>query len=105
MITVAHSVKYRVMTAHQYLTGGQFINLKVSSDITLRATYISSYCTITTTWCVVTVYSVSLASFMSTGELCVNPLAVISDNSITPVDEFDLAPIRTQIPGQKRRAG
>lgn len=42
---------------------------------------------------------------MGTGELCVNPLAVISDNIITPVEEFDLAPIRTQIPGQTRRAG
>lgn len=41
---------------------------------------------------------------MGTGELCVNPLAVISDNIITPVEEFDLAPIRTQIPGQTRRA-
>lgn len=42
---------------------------------------------------------------MGADELCVNPLAVISDNIITPVEEFDLAPIRTQIPGQTRRAG
>lgn len=36
-------------------------------------------------------------------ELCVNPLAVISDNRKTPVKVFHLAPIRTQIPGHKGR--
>lgn len=36
-------------------------------------------------------------------ELCVNPLVVISDNRKTPVKEFHLAPIRTQIPGHKGR--
>lgn len=30
---------------------------------------------------------------MGPGELCLNPPAVISDNNITPVEEFDLASI------------
>lgn len=36
-------------------------------------------------------------------ELCVNPLVVISDNRKTPVKVFNLASIRTQIPGHEGR--
>lgn len=81
------------------------VHLMMSSDITEQSEQPTFLVTAQQqTRCVVIVYSVSLASFISPGELCVNPPAVISDNSITPVEEFDLAPIRTQIPGQRRRA-
>lgn len=104
------SVMYSdTMTARLYLTGGQLYlpwgEVRSSRHTHSKRHFQKLHNSNKLMCCTVIVYSVSSASFMSPGELCANPAAVISDNNITPEEEFDLASLWTQIHGQKRRVG